>query len=445
MAGFTSMRRQNCPAVLVPILLAISIVFVSAAEQRPAWLTELSVGVRESYDNNVYLSGVNQWDLPAGSGETLKDRRSFVTIVSPRIGLDLAPLAREQQWLKFLTLAYAPEYAIYHAVPEESYQAHRFLFGTQGSAGAFSFNADNAFTYIHGSALGPAYPGGFVSAFNTAIPRERREQIQDRSKVTLQYDWDRWFVRPGASLIYYDLHTELKNPALASTPSGYQNYLDRYDLNTGFDLGWKFLPQMAGTLGYRYGHQYQQILPWDVSESSNEYQRLLAGFEGRPWEWLTVAIQGGPDFRNYNPAAPLNDHTPVKTYGEASLSATLSPRDSLSFKWKQWEWLSCLGKVPYLDSSYEVGYRRILAKQWRLDLGARICEADYTGGTLTNCRRDDLLYALSAGLQFDLNAHFSVDAGYELDLGRNALDNLANQGQREFSRQLASVGLMFRL
>ena len=39
---------------------------------------------------------------------------------------------------------------------------------------------------------------------------------------------------------------------------GYQDYVDRYDVNVGGDLGFKVSPNWALTLGYRDGYQFQQ-------------------------------------------------------------------------------------------------------------------------------------------------------------------------------------------
>ena len=53
--------------------------------QRPAWLTEASVGVKESYDNNVFLSGANVANtVPADFVAALKDRSSWVMTTSPK-------------------------------------------------------------------------------------------------------------------------------------------------------------------------------------------------------------------------------------------------------------------------------------------------------------------------------------------------------------------------
>src|ERR1017187_2541990 len=50
-------------------LACASDVTTTSSFQRPAWLTEASVGLKESYDDNVFLSGVGtppHYLLPAG-------------------------------------------------------------------------------------------------------------------------------------------------------------------------------------------------------------------------------------------------------------------------------------------------------------------------------------------------------------------------------------------
>lgn len=67
-------------------------------------------------------------------------------------------------------------------------------------------------------------------------------------------DIGKFFIRPAATLIYYDLqtvHVDVK---------GYQYYADRYDVNGGADFGHMLLPEFAAFLGYRYGYQYRSNL-----------------------------------------------------------------------------------------------------------------------------------------------------------------------------------------
>ena len=413
--------------------------------KKPAWLTDCSVGVKEGYDDNVYLSGAEQSFLPAplptppaGSVMALNNLPSWVTTISPKFGVDLAPVLGDRKQLQALTLAYTPDIAIYHQQTEESYQAHRFVFGLKEKQDAFSATVDNNFSYVHGSDIAPFYPGAFLSAYGIAAPRERREQIQDRATVNLRYDLGRWFVRPTAALLYYDLMTTLTNA------TGYQNFCDRYDVNGGLDVGYAIVPPVAATVGYRYGHQYQQQFTFSPYSSPSDYHRVLLGLEGTPWKWLTVKLQGGPDFRSYpddtpTHITPVDERHPVTYYGEANLTATLSKRDKLTFKYKQFQWVSSTGKVPYFDSCYDLSYHRDQTKHWGLDLGAKILTADYNSGNLPACRRFDAQYSVSGALTYTFTSHLTVQAGYNLDIGRNLQGGIVNPQTREFMRNLYSV------
>ena len=416
---------------------------------KPAWLTDCSVGLKESYDNNVFLSGVNpklfpaSYAVPAGGVAALPDVWSWVTTVSPKLGFNFAPLLGDGQTLKYLSFAYTPDFAVYHDQASESYNTHRWLTSLKAATEKFSVNADNTFTFVDGSDISPLYPGALYNAFTTSAVRERRKQLQDKAAVTLQYDQERWFARATAALTYYDLMTEQINL------TGYQNYCDRADVNGGGDLGWKISPAFALTLGYRYGHQYQEQYDFSPYSSSSDYQRVLAGFEGKPWHWLEVKVQAGPDFRNYpgNTAThitPVNNISPVKFFGEESLTATLSKADTFTLKGKQWQWVSSTGKIPCYDASGEASYHHQFTRQLGLDLGGRVWSWDYNSGNLTTCRRHDLQYTVNTGVSYVFNAHVSVNAGWSLDLGRNNEDDIANPQAREFDRQLVSLGTQIK-
>jgi len=422
----------------------------SATWQKPLWLTDLSVGVKEGYDNNVFLSGVDPkflppvYTVPSGSVAALENRWSWVTTVSPKVGVNFAPLLGNQAFLQTLTLAYSPDFVAYHDQPSENYDAHRFAVAIKGRADALSFGLDDTFAYVDGSKMAPTYPGGFSTAWNTVAPRERREQIQDRATISFQYDAGRWFVRPTASLIYYDLMTVHTNV------TGYQNYVDRYDVNGGPDFGYRVVTNLAVTVGYRYGHQYQQQLSFSPYSSSSDYQRVLLGIEGKLWKWLELKIQGGPDFRSYDPdtathITPVSDKNLITYYGEASVTATITPKDALIFKYKQWQWVSSCGKIPYFDSMYDLSYHRKLTDKLGLDLGGKLLTADYSSGSLVpNNQRDDWQYTVSAGLGYAFNSHASVNLAYALNLGRNAQDDIVNPQTRDYSQQLISLGALFK-
>ena len=423
--------------------------FWSFANQKPAWLTEASISVKETYDDNVFLSGVApkylpaNYSVPAGSAAALADSSSYVTTVSPKLAVNLSPLLGTPSPWSLLAFGYAPDFVTFHDQSTESYDAQRATAATRAQWGAFSFSADDSFTYVDGCSTGPFYPGALFNANYACVVRERREQIQDRAGAAFQYDWHNLFFRPTAALTLYDLMTDLYNV------TGYQNYASRYDVNGGADIGYRVTPQLAFTLDARYGHQYQQQFSFSPYSSSSDYQRLLAGLEGKPWQWLDAKILCGPDFRHY-PAdtlthiTPVNDLNPVKFYGEALLVATLTARDAVTFKFKEWEWVSSIGKIPYLESTYDLGYHRKLTDKLGADLGGRLLCADYTGGNIVNSHRNDWDYLFTAGLGYAFNPHVSVNLAYTLELERNAADDVVNDLTREFNRDLFSLGAAVR-
>jgi len=422
---------------------------VPAPAQKPAWLGDISLGLSETYDDNVFVSGVASKYLPAsyvippGSVAALEGQASWVTTVSPKIGVNFIPLLGQQDNWSVLSLAYAPDFVIYHEQSSESYDAHRVIAAAKGKWDNFSVSADNTFSYVNGSSVGPFYPDALFNVYMNSSVRERREQLQDKATVSCQYDWQQFFVRPTAAFTYYDLMTALYDI------SGYQNYADRYDVNGGADVGYRVSKQLAFTVGYRYGHQYQQQFDFSPYSASSDYQRILFGVEGKLWKWLDVKFLGGPDFRDYpgNTAThitPVNDHHPVKYYGEALITATLTPKDSITFKYKQWQWVSSVGKVPYYDSTFDLSYHRQFTQKLGFDLGGKILSSDYTSANLASCHRNDWDYVVSTGCSYVINPHLTVNLAYTLELGRNAVDDLANEQTREFERNLVTLGARFK-
>ena len=412
---------------------------------KPIWLTDCSVGIKESYDNNVFLSGVNNpppTTAPAGSVVALKNCYSWITTISPKVGFNFSPMIGATN-LPMLSLAYAPDVTVYHDQTSESHTAHRLLALVKIKTDPATFNADNNFSYIDGNGMGPFYPGNLYSAFATATDRERRRQIQDRANTSVQFDQNQWFVRPVAALLYYNLMTEQLNTSVPAN-FGYQNYCDRYDANGGADFGYKLTPQLALTLGYRYGHQYQQQYSFSPYSSSSDYQRALVGIEGNPWKWLSLKIQGGPDFRSYQGdsathTTPVDDLHPVTYFCEALGTATFSPDNTLTFKNKSWQWVSGLGKTPYFESYYELIWHRKLANKLAIDLGEKLIDWNFTSGNLATCKRDDQQYTTSVSLDYIVNVHFSITFATTLNYGHNAEANVPNPGTRQFDQQLISM------
>lgn len=441
--------------------------------QRPVWLSEASLEIREGYDNNVYRGGSGRnfvsppYRLPPGGVAAVGGVGSFFTTVSPKVDINLATLLGQPEVLRVLSLTYAPDFFQYRDAPIENYSAQRIATAIAGKIDSVSYRLDNSFVYIDGSKTAESYPGSYYSCFGEGTLRERLNQTQERSVLAVQYDQDRWFLRPTASLLEYHLNTELfPNGSSGSTP-GYMNYVDRSDFNGGADVGYRLNHDFALTLGYRDGHQYQQKLPEAIDpyglSSSSDYQRLLFGLEGNLTTWLSVKYQGGPDFRNYSDAAPVSNHDPVKYFGEGALAATITTNDALSFSYLQQQWVSGLGRYPSYQKTFALNYRHAFCDQLSANLGASLLTSDFTEGrvlsgpvttptSLPNYR-SDRLYAVTARLRYDVTANLSVDVAYALDLGRNEEPRtdlaLASGTQlpatkRQFEDQIVSMGAKVR-
>jgi opacity protein-like surface antigen len=421
----------------------------SSIWEKPIWLTDLGLGVHESYDSNVYASGAGSEyypkTLPEGDIAT-KDKGSLVTTISPKIGADFAKLLGSDNVLKVFSLGYAPDFVIFHDAPRESYSSQRFTTVIQGKSDPVSFSLDNAFTYIDGSNEGLIYPAGYSSFRNNAI-RERLGQWQERTKASVKVDLGPVFIRPTASLLYYDLATAFKNI------STYSNYVDRYDLNGGTDFGYNVTKDVAFTLGYRYGHQYQQALPFDVTQTSstNDYQRVLFGVEGSPLKWLKVEGVVGPQFTTYTDQRPfqavavgkateLVDKNSDDVYAEATVTIAPTKSDALVFKYKRWNWVSSTGKNTYIDTSYDTSFRHQITQSLQLQLGFRVSQSDYNPSSL----RNDWLYTSSVGLRYTLTKNVLLDVAYSYDQASNGQDlGVAIPSTREFERSIVSTGVQW--
>jgi opacity protein-like surface antigen len=171
-----------------------------------------------------------------------------------------------------------------------------------------------------------------------------------------------------------------------------------------------------------------------------------------------VKLDGGPDFRDYNSHTPVPDLHPTKYYGEASVRATITTSQSLTFAYRQWNWVSSTGFVPEFDSSYDLAYHWNATRQLGFDLDAKIQEADYTSGNDTAgsvpCDRVDRMYSLSPGVSYAFTPQLSASLNYTYDAGNNELANSnfpaaaqATAGQtayRNFIHQVISLGLLYK-
>jgi len=428
---------QQRPLARLPRLLALAAtagLATSALAEKPAALSELSVTVKETYDSNVYGTEFNP--TLAGLPE-VADVESWVTVISPKAVLNLRSALGlgDDSAVTAFNIGYAADYAFYHSASSETNQRHNFSQQLKTKSDAVTFSLDNTFTYVDGKSTTPQY--GLLNAYGSASSRERKEQFQDRAKLQLRYDADAWFVRAVANVLYYDLKTQRHQPT--GTYVGYQNYIDRQDLNAGIDVGAKLNKNVSLWTGYRYGAQGQDNLPWSQVDSASKYSRLLVGVEGKLASWLKVDLQAGPDFRSFDNATATRgiaekNHTWL--YTEASATADLSANDSLVLAHKIWNFVSSTGVASYRDSTYGLTLRHKFSPALSGNLGFRILGSDYALPTV----RKDWFYTYSAGLRYDFDKNWALTVDYARNEARNKLDHTAFPG-RTYSQDILTFGL----
>jgi hypothetical protein len=423
---------------------------------RPAWLTDLSFGVKASYDDNIYrVSGIG-----------MPTEGSAVEVYSLKLGFDLSSiLAADPGTIQTFSIIYQPDEAVYNEAPAEDYTAHRANVTLRGKSGDLSFGFEDAFLYNDGSKLAETYAlnqlGGAAANQNDkyrnslahAPARERRNQYQDRYNTFVQFDTQYVFFRAASYLNYIHMNTYLFNTSLAPY-KGYQDYPSRYDVNVGGDLGFKLAPGWALTLGYRDGYQYQQQFSASINSdqhySSNHYQRLLFGVEGKV-SWLTLKLVAGPDFRDFNPNTPITDLHTTRYFGEASATASFAGNQSITLNYRDYIFVSSTGLVPFEEYTYGLVYHWSATKQLGFDLGARLFQHNYTlGNDLAGSApslRDDYEYEGSVGVTYALTTHLTASLGYTYDKGWNGIDDLAANyapGYRNFEDGVVTAGFQYR-
>jgi len=423
---------------------------------KPSWLSDLSFGVKESYDDNILRV----------SGNGLATQSSWVNVASFKIGFDLSSfLAADPGTIQTFSIVYQPDKAVYSEAPSENFTAHRVNTVLKGKSGSLTFSFDDAFLYNDGNKLAPTYAlnqlgtaaanqnDKYRNSLAHAPARERRNQDQDRYTAFVQYDVQDFFLRTTSQLNYINMNTYLFNTSLAPY-KGYQDYVDRYDVNVGEDLGFKFAPGWAITLGYRDGYQYQQqyseAVNTDQHYSSNHYQRLLLGLEAK-LSWLNLKLNAGPDFRDFNPNTPISDLHTTRFFGEAAATANFSPTQSLTLNYRDYIFVSSTGLVPYEEYTYGLVYHWSATRQLGFDVAARLFEHNYTLGNdaagSAPSLRLDYDYEGSGGVTYAITPHLIATLSYSIDEGRNGLDSLPAKyapSYRDFEEGVFSTGLQYR-
>lgn len=434
---------HNTPNLSLPVASLLFLMAFNAHSGPPApenpWSFALSLGVTESYDSNVYLQDVEP--LPAnvaaaraaGFDPVEANHGSFVTSIQPKLELNYQSSPAFK-----LSASYAPEIAFYHNADSEDHVAHRSALNFGGIRNGIAWELNNAAIYIDGDENGPVFARpGDIPAIGGIPLRDRREALILRDSLKMTIPMEDFFLRPLASFYYHDFRTGQR---ASGTGYAYENYIDRLELSAGMDLGYRATENTALVLGYRYGGQSQYDLLGKDSPYDNRFHRILVGVEGAPFDWLKLAVLGGPDIREFSNGTPANfDRDELLYYIDGTATVTVSPQDSLTFLVRRYEQPAFSSHSMYEDITYSANWKHKMGDHWSAGAGFRA----YGGDWQAPVEREDWIFTPSASVIYARDA-FTAELGYSYDW----VDNVAGAvpgtptafaDGREFTRSIVSL------
>jgi hypothetical protein len=393
---------------------------VSAAPTpaRPALATSLTGTL--GYDDNLFL---------VDTGPLARRESGFATVAA-RLAWEPVP---------GLSFSYSPSLSAFFDEPGENHAKHLLASAAKGAAGATSWNASTEFAYVDGDDQGPVY-GVSESSFASAVPRERRDQWQNRANLAIRHDTGPVFVRALGKLGSFDMLTHAR--------AGAKNFRDRYDVSGGFDLGGKISPKAPETcLGFRRGYQGQDrdALPAATTDASNHYDRYLLGVDGKIGASLQLKGEAGWSVHDYSaafPAGPASKRRVDGLYADLSATWTASPTDELVLKTTRSRTCSATSANAVQYSAHEAAWKHTLSPAWSLTLGLKFEAFEYNPGTFDDCQYTGLV-----GLAWKIDSHLAASANLSHGVGRNQHNAVTGptSDQRDFDRTQASVGVTWKL
>ncbi len=433
-----AVKNNRIGSVMVAIAFLASPAL--AASTNLTWKADFTL--KETYDDNVYLQNNAPPSSMPDAVPAKKD--SWVTTVTPHVGLDY----------QFSTgfkaaLSYAPDVAVYHNAPSEDNTTHRGVATFSGAAGDAVWEQTDTFTYIDGSRYGPIF-GRFSPGSSQDVPaiggiplRDRRDAFIYRGGFKLTYSIGDFFLRPVASAYVHDFKT-VQEPSPTPTGAYYENYVSRQDVNGGLDIGYDVGKKTFLVLGYRYGRQDQGKLLGVNSPYDSSYSRILFGVEGSPASWIKLALQGGPDIRDWRSSTPAGfDRNRVDYWVDATATLMPDKNDVVTLLFRRYTQPAFSSQSIYDDMTYSATWKHTFNEHFSANAGMQL----YIGDWQVPVCRDDWIYTPSAGLTYTYNKHFSVEAACSGDWAENKTPTSAPKAQyadgREFTRHLVSLAVKY--
>jgi hypothetical protein len=418
------MKTHLIACLLIPGLVPCAYAAAPAAAAAPSPV-EVAFTGSLGYDNNVYL--VDQG--------TLGRVDSVVSTVGAKVGTKFTNGA---------SASYAATGARFWNASDEDNVKHQLAAGYKRSFDVLSVNAATEFAQVQGEDQGSVYgtmPG--KSSFTTVAPRERRDQLQNKTDLAVRYDLGQNFVRGVGKLQYWDMQTH----AL----TGAENYRDRYDLNGGADFGRAFVKGGPDYyIGYRRGYFYHDTDGGTFSSpaapkasATNQYNRFLAGVDGKVTPSLKLTAQLGWSVNEYTSSYGGADKSLEGLYQDVTATWKAAANDELQLKTTMARTVSSTSAASVLASTYQLGWKHDFSKQWASTLTGRLSKNDYDGTT----DRNDVLYTAIAGLTWNSSAKLAWTLSVTQEFAKNIRTNVTEAfgDQAAFEHTLVSASFTWKL
>jgi hypothetical protein len=419
MAGKSPAARTIWKAVIQATLAAGAAAATQAASSPStnSYSFTASLALKESADSNVYLQ----------STTPLANQESMVTSVLPQAGFSWKPQAAFNA-----TVSYAPEFVSFHAEPDEDFALHRVGLTLGGALDQVTYECINTVVLIEGNDLSPTWTGagGAPAAGGPAI-RDRRDAAVFRNTSRVKWSAGEWMFRPGAAVYVHDFQTR------QSLAPGYQNSVDRNEVQLGVDFGHSVGADLVGFAGYRFGIQDQAQLFQFPEEYDNKFHRFLLGAEGKWLKWLKANLSLGPEYREYAESVPAGfDRTEWNLFVDASLTVAPSQTDTITASIKQFEQPGFGGRSAYEDLTYDLGWRHRVDEKLIIGLGGRAYNTDF----LDPVKRNDWVLSPHVLANYTFSKSLSAELSYVYEEGISRVPDTAG---REYSRHVVAMGLKY--
>jgi hypothetical protein len=298
----------------------------------------------------------------------------------------------------------------------------------------------------------------------TATPyRINGDNISNHGSVALNTDWTRLF---STGLTYdnnfydYDNHGARIDAAGNLVPGAtLSGILDRVEESVALDFKWHLQPETTAFVGYQFswvnytGNEPVAVVPLAVIpmtstfngiyHSSDRDNRTQYGYLGVQHDFtsnLSATVRGGASYTD-SYADPLNPNTSWAPYADVSLTYTYIPGSYVQLGFTHD--ISATDQVApdsaghitqYAESSvvYLDVNHRFTPKLLGTAIG-RVQYNTYQSGLAGSLDQTD--YSLGLNLNYQINQHFSVDAGYNYD---NVVTAIAGGG---YTRNRVYLGL----